>query len=547
MLQWALTVHRSNPEMNKLRLPIGSPAFRNIRERGCYYVDKTPHIHRLTEGGEYYFLSRPRRFGKTLLVDTMQELFEGSEELFRGLHIHDRWDWSVRHPVVRLSFDSEYRAPERLEDNVNNQLNNIEKYSGLEPISPTQHGPDRLYNLILALHHQTGRQVVVLVDEYDKPILDLLERKKLAKANRDYLRGLYGVIKGCARHVRFVFVTGISMYSKVSLFSGLNNLDDISLDPEYNTICGYTDVEIDTVFAPELPDLERADIRKWYNGYSWDWRGGEKVYNPFDVLLLFKKREFKPHWYRTGTPGFLHGLMAAGQFSTVGLENLQMHEEALSTFEVGKIRLNALLFQCGYLTIRDRQARSDGDYYLLGYPNLEVRQSLNRELLDTMVGDLEELMGRSRNMSRLLGEKDFEGFAVAVHAFLGGVPYHWHTAGGGPRRYEAYYASLLYVGFAAGGHDVRAEESSAKGRSDLVVLLGDRVFVLECKMAGEGEEESKAVAGLAQIRRQGYADRYGNLGEEIHLLSVVFSRKERNLATVRVERMRLDERRFVKS
>ncbi len=545
MLQWVQTVHRSNPKMNKLILPIGDSSFRNLREDGCYYVDKTPHIRNLVEGSRYYFLSRPRRFGKTLLVDTLQELFEGGEELFRGLHIHDHWDWTVRHPVVRLSFGSNYGAPGRLEDNVSNQLTTIEKYSGLEPASPTQYGPDRLYNLILALHHQSGRQVVVLVDEYDKPILDLLERPKLAKANRDYLRGLYGVIKDCARYVRFVFVTGVSMYSKVSLFSGLNNLRDISLSPKYNTICGYTDAEIDAVFAPELAGLEREDIRKWYNGYSWDWRGKEKVYNPFDVLLLFEEREFEPHWYETGTPGFLHGLMAEGQFSTVGLENLQMHRRELSTFEVEKIRLNALLFQCGYLTIQDRRARSDGDYYLLGYPNLEVRRSLNLELLDTMGGDLEELMGRSRNMSRLLGEKDFEGFAVAVHAFLGGVPYHWHTAGGGPRRYEAYYASLLYVGFAAGGHDVRAEESSAKGRSDLVVLLGGRVFVLECKMADEGEEESKAVAALAQIRRQGYADRYGNLGEEIHLLSVVFSRKERNLAAVQVERMHLVERRFV--
>ncbi len=540
-------VSLTDDEMNRLILPIGDSSFRNLREDGCYYVDKTPHIRNLVEGSRYYFLSRPRRFGKTLLVDTLQELFEGGEELFRGLHIHDHWDWSVRHPVVRLSFGSDYRESGKLEHNVNVQLAELEKDAGVEPPPLDYSGAERLQYLIGELHHQTGRQVVVLVDEYDKPILDLLEDQDRARANRDYLRGLYGIIKDCARQVRFVFVTGISMYSKGSLFSGLNNLDDISLDPEYNTICGYTDVEIDTVFAPELPDLERADIRKWYNGYSWDWRGKEKVYNPFDVLLLFKKREFEPHWYETGTPGFLHGLMGKVQFSTVGLENLQMHEEALSTFEVGKIRLNALLFQCGYLTIQDRQVRSDDYYYLLGYPNLEVRQSLNRELLDTMVGDLGELMGRSRNMSRLLGEKDFEGFAVAVHAFLGGVPYHWHTAGGGPRRYEAYYASLLYVGFAAGGHDVRAEESSAKGRSDLVVLLGGRVFVLECKMAGEGEEESKAVAALAQIRRQGYADRYGNLGEEIHLLSVVFSRKERNLAAVQVERMHLGERRFVES
>ncbi len=536
-------------EVNKLILPIGDPHFRSIREGGCYYVDKTPHIRNLVEGSKYYFLSRPRRFGKTLLLDTMQELFEGSEELFRGLHIHDRWDWSVRHPVVRLSFGGDYRESDGLESDASEQLSAIEADAGLESSPPARHGAVRLRHIIRQLHRTTGRQVVVLVDEYDKPILDLLEDQDQAKANRDYLRGLYGIIKDCARQVRFVFVTGISMYSKGSLFSGLNNLRDISLSPKYNTICGYTDADLDTVFAPELPDLDREDIRKWYNGYSWDWRGGEKVYNPFDVLLLFEEREFEPYWYETGTPGFLRNLMAAGRFSTQGLEHLEMHRSELSTFEVEKIRLNALLFQCGYLTIQDRQVRSDGDcYYLLNYPNLEVRRSLNRELVSTMEGDLSAVMGRSRNMSRLLGEKDFEGFAVAVHAFLGGVPYHWHTAGGGPRRYEAFYASLLYAGFAAEGHDVRAEEASAKGRSDLVVLLGGRVFVLECKMVAKGKEESKAVAGLAQIRRQGYADKYCNLGEEIHLLSVVFSgEEERNLVAVQVEQMPVGERRFVEN
>ncbi len=297
-------------EMKKLNLPIGSSAFRNIRERGYYYVDKTPHIHRLIEGGEYYFLSRPRRFGKTLLVDTIQELFEGGEELFRGLHIHDHWDWSVRHPVVRLSFGSDYRESGKLENNANTQLEQIEKDAGVEPSTLTGSAPDRLYRLIRELHRTTGRQVVVLVDEYDKPILDTLENGKLVRANRDYLRGLYGIIKDCARYVRFVFVTGISMYSKVSLFSGLNNLYDISLDPKYGTICGYTDADLDAVFAPELPKLDRKTIRNWYNGYSW--LGEEDVYNPFDVLLLFQKRQFESYWYETGTPSYLHDRLARG-------------------------------------------------------------------------------------------------------------------------------------------------------------------------------------------------------------------------------------------
>ncbi len=531
--------------INKLDLPIGYSAFREIREWNCYYVDKTPHIWRLARRPGYYFLSRPRRFGKTLLVDTLQELFEGSEELFRGLHIHDRWDWSVRHPVVRLSFDFNYGAPGRLEDSVNNQLTAIEKYSGLDPASPPQYGPDRLYNLILALHHQTGRQVVVLVDEYDKPILDLLEQPKLAKANRDYLRGLYGVIKGCARHVRFVFVTGISMYSKVSLFSGLNNLDDISLDPEYATICGYTDADLDTVFAPELSGLKRKTIRKWYNGYSWHELGEEKVYNPFDVLLLFKKRKFKPHWYRTGTPGFLHRLMRKGQFSTVGLEQLEMHEEELSTFEVEEMRLNALLFQCGYLTIRNRDRRGNNTYYLLGYPNQEVRQSLNRELLGAVSGDLNRSLTVGGQLSRLLADRDFEGFGVALHSFYAGLPHQWYDVSE-VARYEAFYASVLYASLNAVRVDMRAEESTVKGRSDLVVLLADQVFVLEIKVvAAAGEVESKVVESLAQMRGKGYADKYRGRGEAIHLIAVVFSGEERNLAALRVEEVRGGEKKFV--
>ena len=198
--------------MNKLDLPIGASSFRTIREWNFYYVDKTDHIFKLARKPGYYFLSRPRRFGKTLLVDTMQELFEGNEKLFRGLHIHDRWDWTASNPVVRLSFHSKYSEPGDLQNNLENQLTWIEDSAGIEP--PDITGPDRFNNLILNLYRKTGQQVVVLVDEYDKPILDLLENKELAEANRDYLHGVYGIIKGCAKYIRFVFVTGISMYSK---------------------------------------------------------------------------------------------------------------------------------------------------------------------------------------------------------------------------------------------------------------------------------------------------------------------------------------------
>ncbi len=521
-------------EMNKLNLPVGYSAFRLIREWDCYYVDKTPHIWRLASRPGYYFLSRPRRFGKTLLVDTMQELFEGSEELFRGLHIHDHWDWSVRHPVVRLSFGGDYRESDGLESDISEQLSAIEEDAGLESSPPTRLGAVRLRHVIRALHRTTGRQVVVLVDEYDKPILDALENRTLVRANRDYLRGLYGIIKDCARHVRFVFVTGISMYSKVSLFSGLNNLDDISLDPEYGTICGYTDADLDAVFAPELPKLDRKAIRKWYNGYSW--LGEEDVYNPFDVLLLFRKRQFESYWYKTGTPSYLHDRLARGGLNTLDLENLGLYGKELSNFDVERVNLNALLFQCGYLTIADRQVRGSRVYYPLKYPNHEVRLSLNEELVETVTGKLKEASDRGEELIRLLQVNDFDGFAAELRSFYANVPNEWYSSSE-VSRYEAFYAGLLFACFIANGVEVSAEQSSAEGRADLVVHTGGEVFVLEFKVAAVDEKvESKVLEAMAQMRGKNYALPHQSRGRKVHLLAVVFSRKNRNLAALRVER-----------
>ena len=273
--------------MTRRRLPIGIQTFREVREEDCYYVDKTPYLERLLREGKHYFLSRPRRFGKSLFLDTLKEFFEGNQALFSGLHIHDRHDWSKRHPVVRLSFGGgNFKDPDLLEANVMEQLAAAERRSGVGSEFLTAAG--RFAGLLEALHGHTGRRVAVLVDEYDKPILDgLVDAPEVARANRDYLRGLYGVIKDSDAHVRFTFLTGISKFSKVNLFSQLNNLTDITLDPVYSSICGYTEGDPDTVFAPELAGMDRERVREWYNGYGW--RGAEKVYNPYDVLLLLRR------------------------------------------------------------------------------------------------------------------------------------------------------------------------------------------------------------------------------------------------------------------
>ncbi|MCY4227423.1 MAG: AAA family ATPase [Gammaproteobacteria bacterium] len=438
-------------------LPIGIQTFSVLREEGCYYVDKTPLIRELVRGGRHYFLSRPRRFGKSLLVDTLQELFEGNESLFRGLDIHPHWDWSVRHPVVRLSFDVNYSEPGDLQGNIASQLARIEGDNGME-LAAERSGPDRLQDLLHGLHRATGQRVVVLVDEYDKPVLDVIDRPDAAIANRKYLKGFYGAIKGSAEHVRFVFVTGVSMFTKASLFSEMNNLKGISLDPRYAAICGYTETDLNTVFAPELPGLDLEDIRRWYNGYHW--RGSEKVYNPYDVLLLFDEREFKPHWFETGSPEFLYRLLIEKRVSTVELEGRMADERLISQFDTGDVGLDSLLFQTGYLTIVGEERRGPRTLYRLDYPNYEVQQSLNQGLLEHLAGQDADAAGQGEELARLLGENNFAEFAGKFRTFLAKVPYPWHDSGG-LGRYESWYASMLYMGFRAIGVDLEVEAMSS--------------------------------------------------------------------------------------
>ena len=495
-------------------------------------MDKTAHIFNLARKPGYYFLSRPRRFGKTLLVDTIQQLFEGNEKLFRGLHIHDRWDWSVRNPVVRLSFDSGYNEPDSLENHIFRQIAKHEEHAGLQASPLPGDGPQRLQDLIISLHDATKQQVVVLVDEYDKPILDLLESPVQGRANRKYLHDFYGIIKGCAQYIRFVFVTGISMYSKVSLFSGLNSLKDISLDHRYATICGYTDTDIDTVFAPELEGLDRDEIRHWYNGYNW--LGEEKVYNPFDVLLLLDEREFEPYWYRTGTPSYLYKLMAKGRLSTLKLEDLEMDKETLSSFEVGSVGTNALLFQCGYLTITGKVMGREPTCYMLDYPNQEVKLSMNRELLRAAGASLSEVFKLGESMAQLLADNDFEQFGIELKAFYAGFPNECYLHGD-LGNYQGHYVSLLYAFFQSVGLSLRVEESTSHGRSDLVVLHAGQVFILEFKMAVDGDMEKAKDEAMVQIHGKRYAHKYLTGRQRVHLLSVACRRDDRNLVEIRVE------------
>ena len=339
------------------------------------------------------------------------------------------------------------------------QLDALEEETGVESRYDT--ASVRFRHLIQRLHRQSGQRVAVLIDEYDKPILDALDTPEAARANRDFLRGLYAVIKDSDAHVRFTFITGVSKFSKVSLFSGLNNLKDITLDPRYSALCGYAEADLDTVFAPELPGLDRDQIRDWYNGYRW--RGDEKVYNPFDILLLFDSREFKAYWFETGTPTFLVETLFKRRVSSLALGEMIGSDELLSTFDVDHIATEALLFQTGYLTITDEEDLGGEPIYRLGYPNREVRQSLNRSLLRYLVRDATQQMANSVRLSRLLAANDFAGLKTLFHAFFASIPYEWYT-NNDIAHYEGYYASVFYSYFAALGLDITVEDSSSHGR-----------------------------------------------------------------------------------
>ncbi|MDS4071096.1 MAG: ATP-binding protein [Candidatus Competibacter sp.] len=508
------------------KLPIGIQTFAQIGGEDYYYVDKTPFAHRLIEQGKYYFLSRPRRFGKSLFLDTLKELFEGNEPLFRGLYVHDRWDWSARHPVIRLSFaDGVLQSRAELDEKIGELLDYNQQRLGVrcEPYSLS----GRFSQLIRRAREQHGQRVVVLVDEYDKPILDNLTDRDTALAMREGLRNLYSVIKDADAHIRFTFLTGVSKFSKVSLFSGLNNLNDITVDATYSAICGYTETDVDTVFAPELAGLDREEIRRWYNGYNWL---GEAVYNPFDLLLLFDKRQFRPWWFETGTPSFLINLLTQrGQF-VPALEHLVTVETLLSRFDVNDMPTEALLFQTGYLTIDHAEWTGHKYLFHLRYPNHEVRMGLIEQLLFALSPDDSRASANLYRLHQLLSANDLPGLKDLFHAFFAGIPHHGY-ANNPIARYEGYYASVFYSYFAALGLTVIPEDVTDHGRIDMTVKFDGHIYLFEFKVV-ELAPEGRA---LQQLKDRGYADKYRAEGLPIHLIGVEFSRKERNVVRFEVE------------
>ncbi len=513
--------------MSRKKLPIGIQTFREIREDDCYYVDKTGFAQRLIHEGKYYFLSRPRRFGKSLFLDTLAELFEGNEPLFRGLQCHDQWDWSVKYPVIRISFaEGRLESRAQLDERIHELLDKNQKALGVQCTRTSI--PGCFGELMELAEEKFGRRCVVLVDEYDKPILDNLTRPDIARAMSEGLRNLYSVIKGQDAHVKFAFLTGVSKFSKVSIFSGLNNLNDITVDTSYSAICGYTDNDVDTVFAPELEGLDRQQIKDWYNGYNWT---GESVYNPFDLLLLFDKRKFRPYWFETGTPTFLIDVLTQRGYFTPALECQYSSLELLSAFDVDHTEPAALLFQTGYTTIHAVEEYLPGQHlYHLGYPNKEVQTSLNSALLPALGVDGQRALTQRMNLLALLRANDFSAMQQLFTSFYASIPHDWYR--NNPiAQYEGYYASVFYSHFAALGLDIRLEDATNYGRIDMAVLFNAEVYLFEFKVL-ELVPEGKAID---QLKAKNYAEKYKHRNEPIHLIGLEFSKESRNVVSIVVE------------
>jgi hypothetical protein len=471
--------------------------------------------------GRTCFLSRPRRFGKSLFLDTLAEMFAGNKTLFEGLECYDTWDWDTAHPVVRLSFaGGNLRDRAELDEQIVLQLASNAERLGLGPM-PDHRIPGQFTWLIQEAEKVHGQQVVVLVDEYDKPILDNLADPETAKQMRDGLANAYSVLKDQEAHLRFVMLTGVSKFSKVSIFSGLNNLDDITLDTRYSAICGYTDTDVDTVFGPELDGLDRDRIREWYNGYNWT---GQAVYNPFDLLLLFSKRRFQPYWFETATPSFLVDTLTSRGFYLPDLAGIEATDAMLSTFEVGNLSTLALLFQTGYLTIGATRDVAGATRYVLRFPNREVRTSLTEALLAACSPDPDRAVGQARQLPDLLAAGDVNGIVGLLKAHFASIPHDWYR-NNQIAQAEGYYASVFYTFFASLGVDTTPEDTSSRGRLDLAVRWAGRVFLFEFKTVDDAPEGR----ALTQIEQKGYADKYRSENVPIHLVGIEFSKTQRNI------------------
>ena len=513
------------PKLKKL--PVGIQTFAKIREDDYLYVDKTGIIGDLIEKGSYYFLTRPRRFGKSLLVSTMQALFEGREELFSGLAIHDHWDWEINYPVIKISFGGVARNLADMQQDVVNILEENQRRLDISCPRPDDIG-GCLKFMIMEAEAKYGQKVVVLVDEYDKLIVDNLDQPEVAKEGREVLRDLYTTIKDSDEYIKFAFLTGVSKFSKVSVFSGLNNLEDISLGSDYATLCGYTQNDLETVFTDHLAGADMERVREWYNGYNFL---GEAVYNPLDILLFIKNGLiFKSYWFATGTPTFLIKLIQQSNFFTPKLNDLRISDILIDSYDIENLELEPILFQTGYLSIKSVEDVGFGQEYKLGFPNKEVAISFNDVIISYLTNE-SNVLPFKKSLLACLKEADFKTLEKLLRALFASIPYN-NYVNNTISSYEGYYASVICAYFTSLGLNLTPEDVTNKGRIDLTIKLNEYIYIIEFKVDGEGQ-------ALAQVKAKGYHEKFLGSGKTIYLVGIDFNADEKNLADFAWERVEI--------
>ena len=510
--------------MARKKLPLGIQTFAEIREGSYIYVDKTLLALRLIAEGKVYFLARPRRFGKSLFLDTLRNLFVGREELFCGLYAEKHWQWNVTYPVIKLDLSGLFDQYEALVATLHNSLSNNARQ--LKIILRGENNPDRLRNLIADAHQRYGEKVVLLIDEYDKPMIDNVADLALAKEMRRQLHGFYSVIKSADEHLKFVFLTGVSKFSKVSIFSGLNNLEDISLRPEYATICGYTEKDLDDILGDHLQGVDREKLRNWYNGYCF--LGMEKVYNPDDILRFLKEGlgsgefSFENYWFRSGTPSFVMDLLCEKRSLPQRLEQLEADKETLDSCPLEYLNLATVLFQTGYMTISSiDRGDPDNPIYFLSCPNHSVRSSLQKQLFEYYTAH--QLAVYRGVMYNALRRGDVEEIGIELKRLFSSIAVD-NYRNNPISRYEGYYASVIYSYFVGMGLQVIAEDVSNIGYVDLTILMNDKVYIIEFKMVLNGTLSNRA---LEQIQLRNYAAKYTG---EVYMIGIEFDKNQHNIS-----------------
>lgn len=503
------------------KYPIGIQDFQKLREGGYLYVDKTEVIYRLINSGQYYFLSRPRRFGKSLLISSLKYLFQGERDLFEGLWIDGKYDFTP-HPVLHFSFSSIGYRTMGLEAALDQKVEDLAGFHGIYLERDTY---DQKFAELLQKLGAGATKAILLIDEYDKPLVDYIDEPEKAEINRDILKTLFSVIKDADPFLRFFLITGVSKFSKVSLFSDLNHLRDITLVDQFETIAGYTQAELETVFKPDIERLAekmgksteilKGEIRQWYNGYSWGTGTETRLYNPFSILNFFASARFANYWWETGTPTFLiKKLRAEFQYD---LEQLIAGQITFESFTIDDLNWVALLFQTGYLTIHDYDPATS--LYTLGYPNREVRDTMQQHLLaafrEAAKTDSLPLMV---NIKRALEEGDLERLIDLINILFSTIPNQLFQ-----QKKESFFHAVLHLSFSGIGLFVQSEVSTAKGRVDTVVHTQDRIYVMEFKLDGSAE------SALEQIREKRYGSPFLDRGKEVIALGVNFGSAEKEV------------------